>query len=81
MFKKYASNQSRHSDIEFIQEQLMNGNIKKYIKGRTLGKVTITSSREDSHSATNSSQKKPARDMLPKSSIKKPSTKEKPKKN
>lgn len=70
-----------NSDTEFIEEQLDNGHIKKYIKGRTLGKVTLITFRVDLLNATNLYQNKQANTMLLRSLINRLLEKEKPNKN
>ena len=68
-------------DTEFVEEQLDNGHIKKYIKGRTLGKVTFLTFRVDLLNATNLYLNKQANTMLLRLLINRPLEKEKPNKN
>jgi hypothetical protein len=46
-----------------ISEHMENGHIKRYQKGRILGKVFIIRYREDLHNVLNSYLKKQAKDM------------------
>ena len=68
-------------DTEFIEEQLDNGHIKKYIKGRTLGKVQLITFRVDLLNVTNLYQNKQANTMLLRLLINRLWVKEKPNKN
>jgi hypothetical protein len=80
MFKTQQENFSEH-EPEIVEEHMGNGLIKRYQKGRLLGKVTSLTLREDLLSALNSFQRKLAKDTQPKSLKKRPLQRAKPRKN
>lgn len=67
MFKTEEGKHKIYSDYDFIEEQLENGQIKRYIKGRTLGKVLHFIFREVLPSALSVPHNKLEKGMQPKS--------------